>query len=99
MEVELIVSRNFLSLFTVEIVTQAVKAFSKANSADLDLKIVWDDEVEFPVLRIGGFQPIVVKIPPSLSEVLNMLTLAQDLSELMPVPRGITSARGADTIV
>ncbi|QOR94955.1 hypothetical protein IMZ38_03355 [Thermosphaera chiliense] len=99
MKVELIVSKNFLSLFTVEIVSQAVKAFSKANSAKLELKIVWEDEVEFPVLKIAGFPPIVVKTPPSLSEVLNMLTLALDLSELSQAPYGIVSAWEADTIV
>jgi hypothetical protein len=97
MEVELIVSKNFLSMFTVEILSQAVKTFSRANSVELDLKIIWDDEVEFPVLKIGGFQPIVVKTPPSLSEVINVLTLALDLSELTPATCGIISIREADT--
>jgi len=99
LKIELLVSKNFLSLFTLEIVSQAIKVFSKANSADLELKIVWEEQVEYPVLKIGGFPPVVVKTPPSLSEVLNMLTLALDLSELQTAPLGMAGGWEEDTFV
>ncbi|MEM4624132.1 MAG: hypothetical protein QXR24_01855 [Thermosphaera sp.] len=100
MKVELIISENFLSYFTAEIAEQAVKIVERKYNTKIDLSILRDEDVKYPVIKVPEFPPIVVKALPSVSELVNMISLALDISRLLPpASLGVNDIGRADTMV
>lgn len=99
MKVELIISEGFLSHLTAEIVELAVKTIEREHGEKIELITLHEEDVKYPVIKVSGFPPIVVKSPPSLSELVNMINLALDLSRLSSAPNGMSEITRADTLV
>ncbi|AFL66056.1 hypothetical protein [Desulfurococcus amylolyticus] len=83
MRIILIIGRNGLSEIIAETLLQAVKAVELSTSMKLDVEIMQDEEVVYPVIKINDLSPIVVKSPPDIRDLVRIIRANVEIRELV----------------
>ncbi|MEL9909181.1 MAG: hypothetical protein QXP97_05935 [Desulfurococcus sp.] len=83
MRIILIIGGNGLSEITAETLLQAIKAVELSTGVKLDVEIIQDEEVVYPVIKINDLSPIVVKSPPDIRDLVRIIRANVEIRELV----------------
>jgi len=96
LRIVLVTGNNSISELALEVITQAVKAVELATGEKIHLHVVRDEDVFYPILKVNGLSPIVMRDVPKISVLVKTLMAHIEISKLMNVNSSKTMGVKAD---